>query len=458
MSLRTRLVLLIGGSLVLIWSVVAMWMLVDIHTEMSTALDQRLVASARMVAGLVKQMKIDAPYTDDKYQPLTIIGRDGLECEVSQVRGQVTVDLAKTKGSPELSGLAPGYETIRHGGRYWRTYVLVDGGYRIATADLLDNRETLSRDITLAVALPFAFALLGSIAVLWWGISKGLHPLERVRRRLASMGPAESGPIEMGPVPAELKPLTDTMNHMLGMVKSMVDRERRFVDDAAHELRTPLTGVKTHLQVLRILSCTHPDREAARQALDSADEGVRRLHYTLEQLLILARLENSECQSGPASSAVGESVRTTIDEISVLPAASSRVVLQFDAQESARVAVPSTMLVIALRNLLENALRYAPGESPIVISVVCDGDSHVVLTVKDEGPGLTEDECLLALQRFWRKPGAATTGSGMGLSIVDAIARRYGGSFELGPGKDDVGLVASLRLPSTDGVEVRSSH
>ncbi|MBU1357271.1 MAG: sensor histidine kinase N-terminal domain-containing protein, partial [Gammaproteobacteria bacterium] len=148
-SLRLRLLAIIGASLLSVWSLVAVWMLVDVRNEIRTALDDRLAASARMVAGLMLQLPAGAsPGTSPAVSPLDVIGRDGLACEVSLLRGEVMIQtLARTSGSPGLGGVPTGYSTHTFGGKPWRTYVLEQGGIRIATADRIDVREGLLRDI-----------------------------------------------------------------------------------------------------------------------------------------------------------------------------------------------------------------------------------------------------------------------------------------------------------------------
>ncbi|MBS7712853.1 two-component sensor histidine kinase, partial [Vibrio cholerae] len=90
------------------------------------------------------------------------------------------------------------------------------------------------------------------------------------------------------PLPSELKPLLDTQNQLLQRIAKTIERERRLTGDAAHELRSPLTAIKTHLQVARMTEGAARD-----QSLAHAEEGADRLHRTLEQLLLLARVEGS---------------------------------------------------------------------------------------------------------------------------------------------------------------------
>jgi len=171
-------------------------------------------------------------------------------------------------------------------GEKWRNYTLETNSLRVTTADRLTERDTLLNNVMLAAVVPFVVALVGSLAVLWFGVGSGLRPLERLRQVLASRRPEALTPIQDVPVSRDLLPLVNTLNHLLARMSVTFNRERRFTSDAAHELRTPLTAIKTHLQVARI---THG--KETEEAMDYAEEGVARLQNTLSQLLTLSQVE-----------------------------------------------------------------------------------------------------------------------------------------------------------------------
>lgn len=454
MTLRLRLVAIIGLSLTLLWSVVALWMFMDVREQLRGALDERLAASARMVAGLVARLPAGRlQLSGPPVLPLDVIARDGLACEVSLVRGEVAIQsIARTATSPGLEGAALGYSTRVVGGEPWRTYVLQVGEVRIATADRMDAREGLLREIALTAAVPFAAAMAGSLVLLWMGVGRGLAPIERVRTVLLNRRADADAPLPAIDAPPELQPLIDTIAHLLVRVQDAIERERRFTDDAAHELRTPLTAIKTHLQVLRLACGESGLQGAAGEALANAQRGVGRLHRTLEQLLLLARLEGAAKPEQPPRVDALHAARQAIDDaLAGVPqggaARGSRI--EFQAATSApSLAVPEALLVSALRNLLDNALRHSPRPGSVVLRIE-RLPGQVVFCVLDEGPGMTATELAQAAQRFWRRGSGSVdgdSGSGLGLSIVDAIARRYGGELHLAP-RQDAGMEARLCFP-----------
>lgn len=434
MTLRLRLLAIIGLSFTLLWSAASVWMLLDLRTEFRDALDERLAASARMVAGLVAQLPPTPGATSSSpHSILDVVARDGVACEIRLLQGGL---IARTHDSPKGLGLvSSGFSTRTISGQQWRSYTLEQGGKRVTTADRIDKREALLRNVVLATAIPFLIAMVGSLAVLWFGIRKGLAPLESIRTALAERKPDALQPLPATRVPGELAPLVQTINLLLDRTRSAIERERNFTGDAAHELRTPLTAVKTHIQVARLSG-----GDDAVKALDHAEQGVQRLQRTIEQLLTLARVE------GPFSFGEDEQVspqavaRLAVNEIP--PDVRQRVVIEEGAVARA-LAMPPVLAVTALRNILDNALRYSPKDTRVILRLA-EANGFACFTVIDEGPGMTEQERLHAARRFWRQ--GSGQGSGLGLSIVEAVVARYGGDFQL-TGRAEGGMSAQISLP-----------
>lgn len=582
-SLRVRLLVWLCLALCTLWGGVATWMFTDMRHELRSVLDDRLIASARMVAGIVHQFKPQNASPADWGPMLNVIARDGVACEVSMIRsevhaapvqGAITTEavsaagraplipaspldvprskvsggavaepatepeaqseaalpedsqvLARTAGAPSFQAPLPlGFSTITKGGRLWRTYVFEDHGVRIATADRIDVREGLIHGFAYTIILPFVLALLASMVLMWWGVTRGLRPLESLRQELSQRPPGDDSPVAQGRQVKELAPLVQTINHLLQRVHKALERERRWSDDAAHELRTPLTAVKTHVQVAQMAvasagaqmvtqigqdSLTSNAEAAAapvdqtrqwqmtRDALEQAGQGVEHLQHTLEQLLLLARLD---CQ--PAGDDDDES-RTVVCgkepacawdtlekawELAATAISSGRQRLRWlpgqvqgDAcLEDLQVVVPQPLLISALRNLIENALRYgqAAGQDPSDFPVSLGlrylrqlpaefGDAvaprprhltgYVEFTVVDQGPGLSSEDCAVATQRFWRKQHQAR-GSGLGLAIVQRIAQCSGGALALQPlpqWLEQSGAQKSWSMPAVTGLAVR---
>lgn len=435
MSLRVRLSLILGSVFVLIWALAAAWMLCDLRSQMMLSLDQRLGASAHMVAGLLEQLptpgKSDG--TPLSAEQLGIPG--GLACQVSSLRGEV---LVRSHADPDqaLDAQQSGFHDQMINDEHWRSFTLTQGDLRITTADRQAERDTLQHSILLAASVPVAVALFGSLALLWLGIGQGLAPLNRMRDALKRRSADSVEPLHVPDLPSELQPLLDTQNQLFQRIAQTLERERRLTGDAAHELRSPLTAIKTHLQVARMTEGPVRDRSLAH-----AEEGADRLHRTLEQLLLLARVEGSLSFDDGVQCSAEEVARLAIHDASL--GDSSRIELHMPKNLSlAAVEMPAVLAVAALRNLLDNALRHTPAETQVELSL--ETDAHTAcFRVRDHGPGIASEDLQHLTERFWRN--GKSPGSGLGLAIVQAIVQRCACSLTFDSQPD--GLRVELRVP-----------
>lgn len=447
MSLRLRLLLVIGISLTVLWSAVATWMLMDARHSLREALDSRLAASARMVAGLVAQFPNLQELAQSAERPLDIIARDGVACEISVVRSEVEIQaVSRTAGSPDMSQVALGFGTHVHGGKRWRTFVLREGHIQIAAADSIEIREALVREIMLSAGLPFVVALFGSLLLLWVGIGHGLAPLERIRDMLSRRRPGDDSPLPKVKVPVELQPLLRTLEELLGRQQAAIMRERRFTDSAAHELRTPLTGIKTHIQVAHLAAQRPGERNTLDTALSQADQGVQQLQNILQRLLELARLDGQSARM--ESSQADEAVYAALHALKAIYGDTIDQITLDIRSKPGPVQIEKSLLTVAVQNLIDNALRYTKAQQPISLRIEAGEPGYLRLRVLDHGPGLSDSERDLAMNRFWRG-SQQQAGYGLGLSIVNAIATQHGGTLELLNRKSG-GLEARLTVPLAD--------
>jgi len=442
-SLRLRLTLTLGSAFVLLWAVAATWMLMDVRNQLMLSLDQRLAASARMVAGLLVQLPQPQLGADGvtrlSAEQLGI--ENGLACQVSSLRGEV---LARSHAAPDsvLDAQRTGFHDQLIGDTAWRSFTLIQNGMRVTTADRLDERNTLKRSVMLAAALPVLVALLGSLIVLWIGIGNGLSPLRRIRNALAQRTADSVEPLQTERLPRELVPLVETQNQLFARIAQTLERERRLTDDAAHELRSPLTAIKTHLQVAAMT-----EGDTARRALAQAEIGTDRLHRTLEQLLMLARVE------GQVS--FDDGLRCTALEVAqqAIADASQQAgpPIELHAGENlprAPLAMPPALAIAALRNLLDNARRHTRDGTAVHLTLEPLGEGKVRFAVQDQGPGIAPEQVERFTERFWRSSDG--DGSGLGLSIVKAIAERCGCELGFEPCSEGlrVELIVALETPS----------
>ncbi|MEN9656774.1 MAG: hypothetical protein RL571_239 [Pseudomonadota bacterium] len=435
MSLRLRLLLLIGVSLSLLWGGVTAWTLYNLDRQIRNTLDQRLSMSAQMVAGLISQNAAawDAAAKGKKHDALLLPAGKGLACQISSLRGEVLARTDHTHPDATRSETL-GFTDLTINKEQWRSYTTEAFGLRVTTADRLSERNQMLHDVLFATTLPFMVALVGSLLLLWFGVRQGLLPLEKIRQALAGQAPQTLSPLSTLHIPKDLLPLVNSLNQLLSRIEQTLERERQLTSDAAHELRTPLTAIKIHLQVARIT-----EGEEAKTALDYAEESVARLQHTLTQLLTLAQIEGDFCWDDGQSTSANEILKLAIRDAA--PQQTERV--QLGAIATAQLALPQALAVTALRNLLDNALNYSPANSVVRVETQ-RLESAMCFSIIDQGPGLQPAELAFVTQRFWRR--SSTKGSGLGLSIVAAIAKRFNGRLVLSSHKNG-GIKAMLTLP-----------
>ncbi len=445
MSLRTRLLLTLGLTLALLWGSAAAWLLRDLHDQFVATLDQRLAQSARMVSGLMSQLPEEAWLQADQ-RALSIPPIEGLACQVHSPRGEI---LARTHTDLEniLRAGERGHSYREADGVTWRVFVYERDGLTITTADRMDERNLLLRDVIKVAVVPFLVALLGSLVALWFGVVRGLAPLNRLRESLSQRHPDAMEPVSLTGVPTEIRPLIDSLNALLGRVHGAFVREQRFTNDAAHEMRTPLTATRTHLQVAQRV-----EGESARVAMAHAEEGVVRLSRTLDQLLLLARVEGRLGFDDGEPSRIEEVISLALWDTD--PEGNAKIDAPANWPEW-ELAVPRELAITALRNLIENGLRHGVSERPLILDTDTDTESaggqqpaSITFRIRDHGPGVDAESLGKLTGRFWRT--SKQCGSGLGLAIVGAIAERFGGSLRFAC-PDGGGLEARLTLPVRQG-------
>lgn len=285
----------------------------------------------------------------------------------------------------------------------------------------------------LLLALPLVLLPVG--IALW----TGLAPLRRLTKALTARDPQDLNSLGVQPPHRELRPLAEAFERLLAQLRRKVERERRFVQEAAHELRTPLAAVTTQAHVL-----AHADNPEARLRAEAAMvQMLQRASHLSQQLLDLAVLDDA----GPAHAQAVDLVPLLEQALASAgdTAAARGLELSLDAPESLPAVLPLAAWQSVLHNLLDNALRYVPGGGRIEVALRQVGDG-LELRIADDGPGLPPEWRERAFDRFWRAPGQAVSGSGLGLAIVRQAAGRLGGRISVEDGLGGRGIAFVLHV------------
>jgi two-component system sensor histidine kinase TctE len=301
----------------------------------------------------------------------------------------------------------------------------------VTIAETLIKRNTLARDILLAMVAP-QVALLGIASLLaWLGVSRGLKPLTDLASQIEARDHNNLSPVPQTGLPREARVLAARINELLARLGSAIRAQKRFVADAAHQLRTPLAAVM--LQVERAERA--PDGATEREALRALHRSVERAGRMTQQLLALARTDPEASNAVELKSLDLVALARRVGE-EWIPRALKRDI-------DFGLIVPGGPVLIAgddrllselLSNLIDNALRYSGAAGRV--SVIVEAGPQPVLAVQDDGPGIPEDERVRIFERFYRVPGSSGDGCGLGLAIVEEIARLHRSRVEVSSGTD----------------------
>lgn len=309
----------------------------------------------------------------------------------------------------------------------------------VEVAETTEKRTQLANKIVASVILPQFVIIPLAVMLVWFGLSRGLRPLTRLRQTIETREPADLSPIATRRVPEELEPLVEAFNAMLERMKKNVEAQQRFVADAAHQMRTPLTGLKTQAQ----FAIRETDPEALRHALRQIATGVDRAGRLVNQLLILARTEGGEAghqRHEPLDLAF--LVREIVEDW-VVVAIEKGIDLGYESGGVAMINGNPFLLRELAKNLIDNALRYTPSGGHVTCRIVSN-PATVIFEVEDDGIGISEEQAEMVFERFFRVDDATTEGSGLGLAIVQEIAMQHGSRASLRPNPRGKGATARV--------------
>ena len=332
--------------------------------------------------------------------------------------GRLTI---RSEGSPEkalTTDLKPGFADVPP----WRTYLIHDTAKSryILTADTLAHRADLQRETLLWLLLPLLILMpLMGLAV-YKLTRRELHVVEQLAEEIAARGGGNLTPIAISSASSEMNTITVGTNQLLLRLEDALHAERSLAANAAHELRTPLASARLSLSTAQ----SFPMVNEAKDALAQLAESLTTLSKRAEKLLQLSRAEAGATLSQDDVDLAVLAMMVT-QEFWSNPNVQSRLKLELPQDAAVVVRGNFDTLAIALRNLIENALKYAP-EGDIHVSVF----APATMSVRDEGAGVAEKDLSKLRHRHVRLT-MNQTGYGLGLSIIRTIAEKNSGHLEL---------------------------
>lgn len=318
--------------------------------------------------------------------------------------------------------------------------------FYVVMAQTTTSRERLLQRLFLFSLVPQVVLLLLLAAALRRWIEQDLQPLSDLERALHRRDARDLTPIHVATRTRDLQRLNGAVNDLLARIGQGVRAQREFSGNVAHELRTPLAGIRAQADY----GLTHSAPEVWREQLLGIARSEERASHLVDQLLALALADEAQNSLPLGPLALDEVVQDTL--IRFLPRADSLGVdLGARGLEQAfKVTADRALLEGVLNNLLDNALRYGRPLSgvPQVTVEVVQHDQRILLTVQDNGPGISHEQQQRVMRRWSQGQAgqALKEGSGLGLAIVSDYVRLLNASFTLQPGEGGVGLKVTIQF------------
>jgi two-component system OmpR family sensor kinase len=437
-QLTRTLVLWIGG----VWLGCVIGVVWYVDREINYNFDNELVeVSHRMFDIALDRLDRSAPEGGQPgplliAPPPTAFADAAVFYQIVDASGRPLLRSAETPGNIFDVPVSPGFAETRD----WRIYTVhhPQRSLFLQVADPASERSAAVNRTLYGLVAPL-FAVLPLLALLLRRIARNeLRVLQQLSEEIAQRGGRQLQPIALAGLPRELQLVADHVNHLLDRLSQALDVERALAANAAHELRTPLAAARLRLQTALDAAgdpSARPNVQAALQSLET-------LSHRAEKLLQLSRAESgSALTRSPVS--LPQLAAAVAEEFWAGAADPHRLGLTIDEGPLQPVLGDTDALAIALRNLVENALRHSGG-APVEIEVRAPG----TLVVRDSGPGVPDHKVGSLMQRHVRH-STHSAGYGLGLSIVSTIVEKHGGQLTLvsPPPGHVTGLEARIVLP-----------
>ena len=448
MTIRRRLLLILLGPLLLLLTLGIAFDFSAVTRPIQAAFDQALVNEALGIAAQVHAHPDGTILFDMPPQAVEVLRADKDDIVYYNVLGPDGALLGGDAGLPVVdeAGGNPAFRDAHFAAHTIRasTYRVTTPAGRIAitVAETTHKRQHAERRMMMTIIFSDLVQLAGILALVWLGVRIGLRPLLALRAQIDSRSAQDLAPLDETGVPGEVQPLTRALNRLFATVRATAQGQLQFLANAAHQLRTPLAGLQTQFELM----IGDPSAAVLRPRLGGMLDGTRRLAHTANQLLALARAE-------PTAAAAADFRVLDLREL-----AEDAVARHFDSAvqrhidlgveaASAQVTGSAWLLRELLANLVQNALAYTPADGRVTVRSGTDEASF--LEVEDDGPGIAADQRARVTERFYRAPGIAGDGCGLGLAIVDEIARGHRATLLIASGANDRGTRVRVTFPTT---------
>lgn len=311
----------------------------------------------------------------------------------------------------------------------------------VQTAETLNKRNDMEKRIIYGTVLPqFILILLAAVSI-WFGIRRGLTPLQQVCNAINNRSERDLSPLSEHNAPHEIRPLLHAMNELMRKLNVLHEVQQSFVADAAHQLRTPLAGLIAQSE----FAMRQKDPALLWPALEQIKISAERANRLIHQLLTLARSEASLSVSPVFEPLDINQLLWQVTSEWVPTAMSKDIDLGYEGPGNA-VSIKGNAVLLRemMANLLDNAIRYIPRGGSITVRLSIP--AHPLIVVEDNGPGIPVEERERVFERFYSLLGNEANGSGLGLAIVREIASVHGARVWFSDNTGKKGACANVKF------------
>lgn len=325
-----------------------------------------------------------------------------------------------------------------------KVFVLPLPERQIQISQLVSVRRHLASELALSMLVPYFLLMPLALFGLTWLIGKNLQPLLRLQRSIASRHHADLTPIDKDDLPQEIIPTVEEMNLLFKRIAHAQQQQRQFVADAAHELRSPITALNLQLKVLQKTSPYPIEQEPHFIHLKN---GLARIQHLVTQMMTLAHHDAQDASSPVEVLDLSRHVTFVIEQL-MYTALKHQIDLGVKQLEQLQVLAGTEQLNSIIFNILDNAIKYTPDYGKIDVSIGRE-QGWGWLKIEDSGPGVAAADYAKLVERFVRivTPGQQTSGSGLGLSIVQSAIQQLNGRLLFAQSATLGGLSVTVMLP-----------
>ena len=445
-SLWRRLVFTLGAATLAASIVGSVWLYRTAVREADQMFDAALDHTAHAVLAVVRNEASELTETAEGVGfELAVIGNSEHNEIVYQVRGPNGLMVYRSHGAPvkPLAGARDRGFSIAHiDGQDFRVFSLATelDAATIHVAQPMARRIKLMHASVARLLVPGIALMIALVLVAAWTVRKVTRPLVRYAAALDDLVVETDTSVDGSALPMELQSVSRAIDRLLAKVRESLVHERTLTADAAHELRNPLAAMRLQAQIARRSNQRAETNRALGELLSATDRAAR----MIDSILALARLDaRAGVSIGDGEVQVGHLLQVIVSEFTAT--AELRGIRITTSIDDSSMPGDEDALAIALRNLLNNALRFA--HTRVAVDVAHDQE-RVTVTVRDDGPGFSEESRRRAFHRFFRglEEGRTSDGAGLGLALVLRVAQLHEGSVEIVPGIEG-GAGVALHLP-----------